>query len=241
MTMETPNQKHFYQLEDALSLRFFKAPKVLYYSSLYRSLSLPAKALYSILLDRLELSLKNRWVDDQGRVFIIFRGKPGQHDKRKVTDKPDEDLSLTEILNVDHRSLKKYKNELSAHHLLEEKRCGQGKANRLYLFKPVAEAKDTYKKETPEQMLYSEDRENLSIYEIHELLLNEFGSTALDKAFALTAGKKLPVKGYYGYMRRILEGFQKENNTRRLQLLAKQAIPYTDGSFSDTSCNKKSY
>jgi len=241
LTMEKPIQKHFYQKEDALSLRFFRTPKVLYYSSLYRSLSLPAKALYSILLDRLELSIKNRWVDDQGRVFILFRGKPAQDDNRRTEDKPPENFSLTEILNVDHRSLKKYKNELSAHHLLEEVRSGQGKSNRLYLFKPVADSKDTYKKETPEQMLYSEDRENLSMYEIHELLLDEFGSTALEKAFALTADKKLPVKGYYGYMRRILEGFRKDADSRRLQFLAKQVIPYTDGSFGEKSPLKKAF
>lgn len=235
MTMEKPNQQHFYRKEDTLSLRFFRTPKVLYHSSLYRSLSLPAKALYSILLDRLELSIKNRWVDDQDRVFILFRGKPAQDDNRGIKDKPVEDYSLTELLNVDHRSLKKYKNELSAHHLLEEVRSGQGKTNRLYLLKPVVEYKDTYKKETPEQMLYSEDRENLSMHEIHELLLEEFGSTALEKAFSLTADKKLPVKGYYSYMRRILQGFQKDANSRRLHFLAKQVIPYTDGSFGEKS------
>ncbi len=231
MTMKTAKHERFYQKEDTQTLRFFKSPKVLYFSALYRNLSIPAKVLYGILLDRLALSLKNSWLDDQGRVFVIFRGKPAQNDSRKFDDKPAEDLSLTELLNVDHRSLKKYKDELINNHLLVESRPGQGKSNRLYLLKPVVDLRDTYKKETPEHMLYSEDQENFSMHEIHELLLKEYGSAALEKAFTLTAGIKLPVKGYFVYMKRILEGFKLEATDGSQQFLGKQKIPFVEGTF----------
>ena len=35
-------------------------------------LSTDAKVLYGILLDRMSLSLKNHWLDEQNRVYIIF-------------------------------------------------------------------------------------------------------------------------------------------------------------------------
>ena len=35
-------------------------------------MSTDAKTLYGILLDRMSLSAKNGWLDEQGRVFIIF-------------------------------------------------------------------------------------------------------------------------------------------------------------------------
>jgi|GEM_PF-1752014 len=234
MTMEKINGKLFYRKEDTETLRFFKAPKVLYYSLLYRQLSLPAKILYGILLDRLALSLKNGWVDDQDRIFVIFRGRPAQNDTRKFQDKPSEDLSLTELLNVDHRSLRKYKDDLIKHHLLAEIRSGQGKSNRLYLLKPVTESKDLYKKEAPEHLLYSEDLDTLPIYEVHELLLNEYGSVALEKALELTTGQKVPVKGYYAYLKNILEGFRNNSTDKRHQFISQQESPF----FRKTSSTK---
>ena len=39
---------------------------------LIRQLSTDARTLYGILLDRMGLSVKNGWLDEQGRVYIIF-------------------------------------------------------------------------------------------------------------------------------------------------------------------------
>jgi hypothetical protein len=223
MPMKKTNPARFYQKEDVSSLRFFKLPKVLFYSLLYRSLSTPAKVLYSILLDRLELSLKNRWVDEQGRVFVVFRGKPAREDARKFEEKTREEVSLTELLDVDPRSIRKYKDELISHHLLIEKRPGQGNSNHLYLLKPEVDSADTYKKETPEQLICSEVHDNLSMYEIHEILLKQYGSTSLEKAFVLTAGNKIPVKGYYAHMKNVLERLSKEAEQRE-EFLQKQQM-----------------
>lgn len=38
----------------------------------FRNLSSDAKVLYGLMLDRMALSIKNKWVDEQGRVYIIF-------------------------------------------------------------------------------------------------------------------------------------------------------------------------
>ena len=51
---------------------FFRIPKLLITDSRFDSVSSDAKLLYGLLLDRMELSYRNGWVDDQNRVFIIF-------------------------------------------------------------------------------------------------------------------------------------------------------------------------
>ena len=51
---------------------FYRIPKALFQEPRFQSLSTDAKTLYGILLDRMSLSAKNGWLDEQGRVFIIF-------------------------------------------------------------------------------------------------------------------------------------------------------------------------
>ena len=68
-----------YAIEFSLLLRsageqyaFFRIPKLLITDSRFDGVSSDAKLLYGLLLDRMELSHRNGWVDDQNRVFIIF-------------------------------------------------------------------------------------------------------------------------------------------------------------------------
>ena len=51
---------------------FFRIPKALFQEQRFQDLSTDAKTLYGILLDRMSLSVKNGWLDEQNRVFIIF-------------------------------------------------------------------------------------------------------------------------------------------------------------------------
>ena len=51
---------------------YFRIPKALFQDSRFRQLSTDARTLYSILLDRMSLSAKNSWVDEHGRVYIIY-------------------------------------------------------------------------------------------------------------------------------------------------------------------------
>ena len=51
---------------------FYRIPKALFQETRFQDLSTDAKTLYGILLDRMSLSAKNGWLDEQGRVFIIF-------------------------------------------------------------------------------------------------------------------------------------------------------------------------
>ncbi len=51
---------------------FYRIPKVLFTDEAFDGISTDAKLLYGILLDRMNLSAKNGWLDKNGRVYIIF-------------------------------------------------------------------------------------------------------------------------------------------------------------------------
>ena len=52
---------------------FYRIPKVLFTAEIFKGLSTDAKLLYGLLLDRMQLSWKNGWVDKEGRVFIYYQ------------------------------------------------------------------------------------------------------------------------------------------------------------------------
>ena len=51
---------------------FYRIPKALFTDPAFRSISTDAKVLYGLLLDRMSLSARNDWLDEQGRVYIVF-------------------------------------------------------------------------------------------------------------------------------------------------------------------------
>ena len=67
----TADLDYFYGQSSEL-FSFYRIPKLLFQDSRFQPLSTDAKTLYGILLDRMSLSVKNGWLDEQNRVFIIF-------------------------------------------------------------------------------------------------------------------------------------------------------------------------
>lgn len=120
----------FHKIKDEQKLRFYQMPKVLFVDERYKGLSLGAKAMYSILRDRQDLSIKNNWVDKDGYIYMIFTIE-----------------NLCELLDISDKTATKYKKELTKYKLLFERRLGQGKPNRLYVLKPDYSESDTYKKD----------------------------------------------------------------------------------------------
>ena len=57
--------------DQADQFSFYRVPKVLFTNDRFREVSSEAKILYSILLERMDLSAKNGWIDERGRVYII--------------------------------------------------------------------------------------------------------------------------------------------------------------------------
>ena len=57
---------------EAEQYSFYRVPKVLFTEPCFKTLSCEAKVLYGLMLDRMSLSIKNRWLDSEDRVYIIF-------------------------------------------------------------------------------------------------------------------------------------------------------------------------
>lgn len=62
----------YYYTEEAEQFSFYRIPKQLFTDRQYADLSAESKVLYGLLLDRMGLSIKNRWYDEQKRVYIYF-------------------------------------------------------------------------------------------------------------------------------------------------------------------------
>ena len=54
------------------SERYYKLPKILFEDEKYMDMKLEVKVAYSILKDRLELSLSRGWIDEEGAVYFLI-------------------------------------------------------------------------------------------------------------------------------------------------------------------------
>ena len=95
---------------------YFRIPKALFQDCRFRQLSTDARTLYGILLDRMSLSVKNGWLDEQGRVYIIYTVREVQ-----------ESLCCAE-----HKAVKLFR-ELEDMDLIERKRRGLGRPSLIYV------------------------------------------------------------------------------------------------------------
>ena len=95
---------------------FYRIPKALFQEQRFQNLSTDAKTLYGILLDRMSLSVKNGWLDEQNRVFIIFT---------------IEDVKRA-LCCADNKATKLLR-ELEKFGLIERKRRGLGKPSLVYV------------------------------------------------------------------------------------------------------------
>ncbi|MDW4130267.1 replication initiator protein A, partial [Staphylococcus saprophyticus] len=119
--------KQFFTVEENYKERFYQLPKVFFTNPDYQRLSNDAKIAYAILRDRLQLSIKNNWIDSEGNIYFIYT----------VTD-------LETILNCGNKKIIKIKKELENVDLLVQKRQGLNKPNLLYLLKPAITKNDIY-------------------------------------------------------------------------------------------------
>ena len=60
-------QFDYFYGSQAEQFSFYRIPKVLFTDPQFKPLSTDAKVLYGILLDRMSLSVKNHWLDEQSR------------------------------------------------------------------------------------------------------------------------------------------------------------------------------
>lgn len=63
----------YYRANEAEQFCFYRIPKLLFTDKRFSFLSAEAKILYGMLLDRMSLSAKNGWIDDENHVYIYFK------------------------------------------------------------------------------------------------------------------------------------------------------------------------
>ena len=98
------------------SFVFYRTPKALFTEPEYEKLTIPAKALYGILLDRESLSDKSGRFDDNGKIFVYMTNK-----------------SICKALNISDKTATKLLVELEEIDLIQRVRQGQGKPTRIYV------------------------------------------------------------------------------------------------------------
>ena len=130
--MDQKNFK-FYQADNVYGALFFQFPKVLMYSQQYRGLSDAAKLAYMVLKDRLEYSLRNHWIDEEGHVYFIFTNQ-----------------ELKDLFDCSNDKLAAVKKDLERAGLLYQKamhfnpKTGKNEPNRLYLAELDMQSTDVY-------------------------------------------------------------------------------------------------
>ena len=110
-------QFEYFYGSQAEQFSFYRIPKVLFTDEAFTDISVEAKVLYSFMLDRMSLSVKNCWFDDDNRVYIIYT----------------IDDILSDLGCARQKALKLLDELEKGIGLIERKRQGLGRPNNIYV------------------------------------------------------------------------------------------------------------
>ena len=114
-----------YRVSDTVTEQFLRLPMALLANPKYNAMSLEAKFVYALLLDRLSLSQKNGWVNEENEVYLIYTRE-----------------EIAKLLNITYKKAIGAFKELVDNKLLYEQRQGRGYANLLFVLKPELTEED---------------------------------------------------------------------------------------------------
>lgn len=114
-----------YRVSDTVTEQFLRLPMALLANPKYNAMSLEAKFVYALLLDRLSLSQKNGWVNEENEVYLIYTRE-----------------EIAKLLNITYKKAIGAFKELVDNNLLYEQRQGRGYANLLFVLKPELTEED---------------------------------------------------------------------------------------------------
>ncbi|MGC7604689.1 replication initiator protein A [Staphylococcus epidermidis] len=136
-----------FNIKEIQKEKFYQLPKVFFTNPKYTNLSNDAKITWSILRDRLDLSIRNNWVDKNGDIFFIYTNE-----------------KLKSILNISSpNKLSKIKKELTQADLFNQIRVGLNKPNKLYIKKPEVTEADVYYISQQENDIEQRDNTDVSL------------------------------------------------------------------------------
>ncbi len=119
------NKLTYFTNGDIGSFAFYRMPKALFTDPQFEPLSFEAKSLYALMLDRMCLSAKNGWTDNEGRVYIIFTVE-----------------EIGKVIGAGRDKVRRLLSELDAKNgcgLIERKVQGQGKPSIIFVRKFMGE------------------------------------------------------------------------------------------------------
>lgn len=161
---------YYYGIQ-AEQFAFYRIPRLLVKDQHFKSLSSDAKLLYGLMLDRMTLSMKNRWLDDKNRAYIIYSIS-----------------NVMEDLNCSKPTCIKIMKELDSFGLIERRRMGLGKPDIIYVKNFVLseeEEKNGEEVEAGDEMTVSGkeigyESENETDFESDEELINDEPAEVLE-------------------------------------------------------------
>lgn len=106
----------YYYGPEAEQFAFYRIPKVLFDAEGIKDISTDAKVLYGLMLDRMQLSTRNRWLDEKGRVYIYYSVK-----------------QIMAALSVSNKTVTKLLSELESVHLITREKDGFSRPDRIYV------------------------------------------------------------------------------------------------------------
>lgn len=208
-------QIDYYYGDEPDRLCFYRIPKVMFTKACFADVSTDAKVLYGLLLDQMSLSVENRWIDGNNRVFIMFSV---QRVCAYLGCKKDKALKLLAELDVE-----------TGIGLIERVKRGQGKSDVIYVksFEVAADAKD---KDEIRNL-----RKNISDKRENEKIFPEDVDEDYDmKVVGKTDQSENPTTLYIG--KQVGKIDQSEKTT---SLYEKKVVGKTDRSEISTSCGRK--
>ena len=110
---------NLYKINEVTQHKYYQVPKELYTNPRYKTtINNDAKMLYALLLDRMELSRTNGWIEDDGTIFLIFKRE-----------------DLADMLGICSTTVWRAIKQLKEVGLIEEKRQGLNRPNLIYIGK----------------------------------------------------------------------------------------------------------
>ena len=106
----------YFSGQESEMLAFYRIPKLLFTNAYFSGLDALAKTLYGLMLDRMSLSLKNKWFDELQRAYIYFAQQ-----------------EAAEMLGCGEDKIRCLFKSLEEYGLIERKKQGQGKPTKIYL------------------------------------------------------------------------------------------------------------
>ena len=108
----------YYEKEQADQYSFIRIPKAMMTEDVFAPLSVEAKILYGLLLDKMGAAVKNQWLDEENKAYVIYQ----------ITD-------IMEDMNISKKKAIASLKELEEVGLVEKKLKGLGQPSLLYVKK----------------------------------------------------------------------------------------------------------